>query len=161
MQPIKVEITASVVAWYGAILATLSAIKVGRDMINDRSRLKITYQTGMRILGGDGGDYFSIKVTSKSKRTTKLTHVGMRFLPDWDRALLLADEQPRTLTDENPSTTYAKPESAITTRNPLWLVYVIDARGREYHYYARRFGRLKWWQYQAKYKLLKRRPRST
>ena len=154
MQIIKIDISASTVAWYGAIVATFGGVKALDDILNDLGRLKITFQTDMMIAGGGNvsDDQIAIHVTNKSKRPSKITHVGMRFLPNWDRALLYPNEPPRVLNEEHPSTVYVKPQSGLDLEH-LWFVYVIDARGKEYHWYKYKSGRLKWWQYRLRNKL--------
>jgi hypothetical protein len=156
MPIIRIDISASTVAWYGAIVATLGGVKALHDILNDRGRLKIIFQTDMMIAGGGSvtEHQLSIHVTNKSKRPAKITHIGMRFLPKWDEALLYPNERPRVLTEEHPSTVYVKPEEGLDLEH-LWLVYVIDARGKEYHWYKHGSGRLKWWQYQLRNKLRK------
>jgi hypothetical protein len=155
MQMIKIDIGASTVAWYGAVVATLGGIKAINDLLNDRGRLKITFQTDMMLVGGNNvkEDQIAIHVTNKSKRPAKITHVGMRSLPDWNRALLWHNEAPRVLTEEDPATVYVKPQKGLALES-LWFVYVVDARGREYHWYKKRTGRLKWWQYKLSSRLV-------
>lgn len=156
MPIITIDVSASTVAWYGAIVATLGGMKALNDILNDRGRLKISFQTDMMIAGGGkvSDDQVAIHVTNKSKRPAKITHVGMRMLPNWDRALLFAGEQPRTLTEEDPSTVYVQPQKGLDLDN-LWFVYVIDARGKEYHWYRRKVGYLKWLQYRLRNRLRK------
>jgi hypothetical protein len=165
MQILKIDVTASTVAWYGAIVATLGGIKALNDILNDRGRLKVTFQTDMMVVAAPGQvseGHVAINVTNKSKRPAKITHVGLRRLPNWDRALLWPNEIPRVLTEENPATVYVKEQEGLDLDN-LWFVYVINARGKEYHWYKKRTGRLKWWQYKLRNKLRlhKRRSRST
>jgi len=150
MTGIALNITAPSVAWYGAVVATLSGIKALSDILNDRGRLKISFQTDMMIAGDSeaNDEHIAIRVTNKSKRPAKITHVGLRTLPSWNHALLFAGEASRTLTEEDPATIYIQPQRSIDLEH-LWFVYVIDARGKEYHWYKRRYGRIKWYQYKA------------
>ena len=147
----QVVISASSVAWYGAIVATASGIKALHDLLNDRGRLKIRFQTDMMLVGSNNvkEDQITVHVTNKSKRPAKITHIGMRFLPNWDEAMLYPNEQPRTLTEEDPATIYVKPQKGLDLDN-LWFVYVIDARGKEHHWYKNKTGRLRWWQYKMR-----------
>ncbi len=156
MPIIRIDVSASTVAWYGAIVATFVGIKALNDILNDRGRLKISFQTDMMIVGGGSvsDSQVSISVTNKGKRPAKITHVSMRFLPDWDRALLWAGERPRILTEENPSTIYVKPQEGLDLEH-LWLIEIIDARNKKYHWYRQKSGRLRWWQYQLRNKLKK------
>ncbi len=89
---ITISITADAVAWYGAIVATLGAVKVIYDMWGDKGRLDISFQRDMFIAGEYDEDQVLIRVVNKSKRPTQLTHVGMRFYKDWDKALLFVNE---------------------------------------------------------------------
>ena len=150
----SLTITADTVAWYGAILATLSAAKVLYDIWGDKGRLDISFQRDMFIAGSDGESQVLIRVVNKSKRPTQITHVGMRFYKDWDKALLFAGEPTRSLSEQSPAAMYVQPQKGLDLKD-LWFVYVIDVRGKEHHLYWRRLGFLKWWQYKLRNKLRK------
>jgi len=151
---ISISITADTVAWYGAIVATLGAVKVIYDIWGDKGRLDISFQRDMFIAGSDGEDQVLIKVVNKSKRPSQITHVGMRFYKDWDKALLFVNEPTRNLSEANPSAMYLQPQKDLDLAD-LWFVFVIDVRGKEHHLYWKRLGFLKWWQYKIRNKLRK------
>ena len=150
-----VSITANTAAWDGAILATLSTAKVLYDIWGDKGRLDLSFQRDMFIAGSDGEKQVLIRVVNKSKRPTQLTHVGMRFYKDWDKAILFVNEPTRNLNEQNPAAMYVQPQKDLDLED-LWFVYVVDVRGKEHHLYGRRFGFLKWWQYKIRNKLVKR-----
>ncbi len=56
MTDFKIEITASTVAWYAAIVATISAFFSGFNMWRDRPRIKISLKKNMKIYPADIGD---------------------------------------------------------------------------------------------------------
>ena len=152
---LSISITADAVAWYGAIVATLGGVKVIYDIWNDKGRLNISFQRDMLYLGPNKEPQVVIRVINKSKRPTQLTHVGMRFYKDWDKATVFINELTRSLNEQSPATVYIHPQKDIDLSD-LWFVYVIDARGKEHHLYLRKFGFLKWWQYSIRNKLIRR-----
>jgi len=79
---IKFEITASAVAWYGAIVATFSLLFVGLNYLRDRAKIKVkinfgyictdAYSNGaMKIIG--------IEVINKGRRSVTLHGAGFHL----------------------------------------------------------------------------------
>ena len=152
----SITISANTVAWYGAILATLSTIKVLYDIWSDKSRLDISFQKDMVILDANANKEMQvlIRVVNKSKRPTQITHWGVRFYKSLDTALVFLNAPTQNLNEQSPSAHYLHPQKDLDL-DDLWFVYVVDVRGNEHHLYARRFGFLKWWQYKLRNKLSK------
>ena len=46
---IKLEISATSVAWYGAIVATASVIATGYNVLRDRAKLRIDIKPNMKV----------------------------------------------------------------------------------------------------------------
>lgn len=133
---ITVNITATHVAWYGALLATLTAFKVVYDLWSDRGRIKIEWQYNMRMTDSDDS-YFVVTVINKGRRPCKITHVAYKIVGRKEIALLtdsFYNENLRVLTEEQPSTAY-RMEQGELTESKLWFVTVMDARGKEYRSY--------------------------
>ena len=88
------EISASAVAWYGAIVATLSGAVLAYNILRDRARLLITVTPNMQFLNPDepceSGTFTLVKVVNCGRRPITITHVWF----DGGRkanSLLLAD----------------------------------------------------------------------
>lgn len=146
---ISINISASSVAWYAALIGTFGGIKALVDLWNDRGRITIKYMPGMLVKNSRGiyeenKKYFSVEVINKGRRPIKITHVGTKFF-DQELTSLFADSflegVDRTLTESHPSTNYLVDQTGMQL-NKLWYVYAIDAKGNEYREYA---GDLKWY----------------
>jgi len=140
---INLNISASSVAWYAAIVATFGALKAINDLWNDRGRIKIQYQADMLVENTNGvydesKKYFSTTVVNKGRRPVKITHTGAKFF-DREEISLFTDsffkDADRTLTESHPSTVYLTDQSGLPL-NKLWYVYAIEAKGKEYKKYA-------------------------
>jgi len=133
---VNISISASSVAWYGAILASLTTLKVLKDLWHDRSRVKIEWLFNMSITG-ETKKYFLVNVINKGRRPVKITHVATKEYGQTRVGLLghsLTNEKSRILTEENPSTNYPVVQGDISPKS-LWYVVVYDARGKEYRKY--------------------------
>lgn len=132
----SLNISADVVAWYGAIIASVAGAKNLYDWWGDKHRLKIEWQFGMHVQGEEG-DYLVITAINKGKRSIKITHVAVKTYGE-KRVSILTDsftkDEQRTLTDDKPSTQYLVKQEGVTPEN-LWFVIMYDARGREYRRY--------------------------
>jgi hypothetical protein len=140
---INLNVSASSVAWYAAIVATFGVFKAINDLWNDRGRIRIQYQPGMLVksTGGvydESKKYFSTTVINKGRRPVKIMHVGAKFFGREETSLFTdsffkgAD---RTLTELHPSTIYLTDQTGLSL-NKLWYVYAIEAKGKEYRKYA-------------------------
>lgn len=142
---ISINITAEAVAWYAAIIATFSAVKVIYDILTDRRKIKLSYRTDVVIQGG-GYDsevqQFCIEVINTGKRIVKILNVGY-FQKDGRKVLLsdsLYNPESRILTDSNPSTSYFTPNKNVSL-DKLWYIYALDGRGKVYKKYLYKFAR--------------------
>ncbi len=146
----KLEISAPAVAWYGAIIATISFVVASYNVWRDRARLKIKYGYGYKIIGplgnNDDTEYFQTTVINLGQRPVKITHVGAIFY-DVDKKILFTssfDKQngENILTENNPSTYYLTDLEDLDIEK-LNFVYAIDAKGKEYRKYASRIPTFK------------------
>lgn len=133
---VHIDISAGMVAWYGAIIATVGASKNIYDMWNNRSRLKIEWQFNMHMQN-ETDKFFVITAINKGKRPIKITHVAVKQYGTKEVVLLghsFTHEELRILTDDRPATTYPVIQGDLGPNN-LWYVMMYDARGREYRRY--------------------------
>lgn len=133
---ISINISASSVAWYGAILASLTALKTIVDLLNDRRRIKIEWQFNMKMT--DTNDtFFVVTVINKGRRPSKITHVATKSYGQKEIALLTDSfyhQEKRILTEQQPSTMYRVKQGNLSSEI-LWYVSVTDATGKEYRRY--------------------------
>ena len=82
MPDITITISASTVAWYAAIVATLSLAMNGLKAWRDRARIVVTARAGYRVSGGGAydpnKDYIVLIVYNKGRRPKTIENVGLR-----------------------------------------------------------------------------------
>lgn len=144
---ISINITAETVAWYAAIIATFSAIKVVYDILTDRRKIKLSYRTDVRVQGGDynpNEEQFCLEIVNTGKRVVKIINAG--YFEKNGKKCILSDSlfnlENRILTDSNPSTSYLLPLKDIEL-DKLWYLYALDGRGKVYKQYVYRSARLR------------------
>ena len=81
----RLEISASAVAWYGAIVATIGILVSLYNVLRDRARIKIKYQEDMQIIGpqtvyDSNKTYFNITVINKGRRPVNITKAAIRTI---------------------------------------------------------------------------------
>jgi len=136
MTDFKIEITASVVAWYAAVVATTSAFFSGLNIWRDRPRIKISLNKNMQIhpasIKEDDKTFIAVNVANKGRRTTTITHVGFYEIGKKETGLLADSfiKGPREL-QEGKSTMYLMDQSLIDIEK-LKTVIAIDATGKTY-----------------------------
>ena len=89
-------ITASAVAWYAAIVSTLTSGVQFANFLRDRVRIKINFQRGMETMGDpqrDGMTLMLITVSNTGRRPVTITTLGMMYLQS--RGAVFPDTQPR------------------------------------------------------------------
>jgi hypothetical protein len=144
---ISIKVTADSVAWYAAIIATFSAIKVVYDILSDRRKIQLSYGTDVRIQGAGydpNENQFCIEVVNTGKRIVKVVNVGY-FKRDGSKGIFsdsLFNLQDRILTESNPSTSYLVPLKDVEVSN-LWYLFALDGRGKVYKKYLYKFARLR------------------
>jgi len=147
---IKIEISATTVAWYGAIVATMSAVIGILNYLRDRSKIKIRYKGGWKIIGqqalyDSAKTYFVITVINKGRRPIRIERAGIRMVGLEHPWFLLSDSfmpyRNKVLTEENPTTEFLVSEELIDF-SKAWYIAVKDATGREYRKYFHLFPTL-------------------
>ena len=92
----KIEISASAVAWYAAIVATAGMLVSLYSVFRDRAKIKIKYQRDMQIIGPQtvydpNKTYFNITVTNQGRRPVNITKAAFRTIGTRKKYALLAD----------------------------------------------------------------------
>ena len=130
---IKFEISASAVAWYAAIVATLSAVVSAYNIFRDRAELLIKVMANMKIAPPeppyDDNTYVVVTVTNCGRRPTTIANVWFEKAKR-ESKLLLADSVKggaRELT-ESKSADYLCAQSQLDPS--LKYVCVSDSAGR-------------------------------
>ncbi len=136
MTDFKIEISASTVAWYAAIVATTSAFLSGFNIWRDSRRIKITLKKHMKIYPPDPGEedkvFLVIDVANVGRRPITITHVGFYEIGKKEGGLL-ADSFTKGQREiqEGKSTVYLMDQSLIDIEK-LKTVIAVDATGKTY-----------------------------
>ncbi len=145
----SINITADAVAWYGAIVATISLVFSGITIWLDRSKIKISHSKSWvpNVPGYDPHElYFDIQVRNVGRRTVALGNVGIKLFDG--SALLLADSfnvrVNKILTEQNPRTNFLTKVKDIDFTKTHYIT-VFDEKGREYRKYFSHFPTFKKW----------------
>jgi len=105
MSTLHIEISASVVAWYGAIVATISVIAsaiLGTiTLLRDRASIKIKISHGFLVHGPNLSDdlYIFIEASNKGRRPVTLTSVGFKLKNGNNIVFTEPRELPKELTE--------------------------------------------------------------
>lgn len=155
-QYLTLEISANTVAWYGAIVATLSIGILLYNTWRDRAVIEIRYQKNMIVSGGQSiypadKTYFNVSVINKGRRPVNITRAGYRTFGRERKFGLFCDSfsphRNKILTEESPITEFFVEQDEEVLKS-VWYICVYDATGREYRKYLHAFPAL-WgiWQY--------------
>ena len=92
---LTITITAEAVAWYAAIVATVSVAVQAAIFFRDRKRVKVSFRMGYEIIGDPRytGTYTMVYVVNTGRRPFTLTNMGLRYLKG--RAAVFTDVTPR------------------------------------------------------------------
>jgi len=79
---LTITITAEAVAWYAAIVATVSVAVQAAIFFRDRKRVKVSFRMGYEIIGDPRytGTYTMVYVVNTGRRPFTLTNMGLRYL---------------------------------------------------------------------------------
>lgn len=143
MPDFSLQITASAVAWYAAVVATFSLAVSAYNAWKDRARITIKYTKGWLVVGGDpyyqaDVTYYGVTVINKGQRTVAIGNVGIKLLDG--TALLLAESingrRNKVLTEQNPKVEFLTPQADL----PFDLFYRIEvydeAGGKYFKYFS-------------------------
>lgn len=143
---IKIEISANAVAWYGAIVASLSVIFSAYQIWRDSSRIKISLETGLNFYNAapfykENIEYIGVSVVNKGRRPIKITHATFLVLGDEKKLLLtdsFADHRKQVITEDEPKTQFFI-EASLVDLGKIWCIVVTDGAGRDYKKYVKKF----------------------
>lgn len=144
------EISASTVAWYGAIVATAGTCISVINFLRDRPKIKIQFQKDMNIYGPQSiypkdKTYISITVINKGRRPVNITKAGFRTLGATRKYTIFNDSfsthRNRVLTEESPTSDFMieQDEKMLEMLKGTWYIWVQDATGRMYRKYLHPF----------------------
>ncbi len=135
---ISLQISATSVAWYGAIVATISAIVGIINALRDRARVDISFQKGLMLVNArapytDDKTYFAVNITNKGRRPVAIGNVGVKYISGETFILAgsLDNQETRVLTEEKPRTMILTAEETLDLTK-LHTILVYDLSGREY-----------------------------
>lgn len=144
------EISASTVAWYGAIVATAGALISIYNVLRDRPRIKMQFQKDMNIYGHQSvypkdKTYISITVINKGRRPVNITKAGLRTLGAERKYAMFNDSfsahRNRVLTEESPTSEFMveQDEKILELLSGAWYIWTQDATGKMYRKYLHSF----------------------
>ena len=142
---ITVQITATHVAWYGAIVATLGMAIALVNSWRDRARIKIQYKRNAQIVGlpqhyDPQKTYFNVTVINKGRRPVNITKAGFGVVGKEAPIALLSDSfsplRNKVLTEENPTSEFFVEQDEDLLRHATYI-FTVDGTGREYRRYLR------------------------
>jgi len=105
MSTLHIEISVSTVAWYGAIVATISVIAsiiLGTiTLLRDRASIKVKISHGFLVYGPNLGEdlYIFIEASNKGRRPVTLTSVGFELKNGHNIVFTKSRELPKELTE--------------------------------------------------------------
>lgn len=143
---LSIQISASSVAWYGAIVATFGAAVAIYTAWKDRPRIKIKFEPDQHMIGNnllypENQTYLCITVINKGRGPIRIEQASVRqygykgyfILPDSFR-----DHRPKVIDEKSPRTTFATSQDQFTI-NKIYCVVVIDGAGNKYVKYVKPF----------------------
>lgn len=143
----KIEISASAVAWYGAIMATVGMLVSLYSVFRDRANIKILYQRDMKIIGrqtiyDQDITYFNVTVANQGRRPVNITKAALRTIGTQKKYALLADSfsahRNRVLDESKPTTDFMTKQDEALLAN-TWFICVYDGTGKVYRKYLHLF----------------------
>lgn len=141
---VKIAISPTLVAWYGAIVATVGMLVSLYNILRDRAKIKIRYQKDMRVIGSQAvydpnKTYFNITVINRGRRPINITKAALRTIKSGKKYMLLTDSfavhRNRVLDESNPTTEFMIEQTDEVLTN-LWFICVYDAAGGRHRKYV-------------------------
>ncbi len=138
MKEITIEISASMVAWYGAIVATLAVIISGWIAWRDRARIVVTSMGPYRVTPGGPydptKDYIAITVANHGRRPKTVNLVGVKLRSGKSKHIGASDaliKGPQELTEGRSFHYYMKEEGDLSLENVKY-VWANDQTGKQF-----------------------------
>jgi hypothetical protein len=134
----------SAVAWYGAVVATISIVINILVYSKDRAIIKINFQKNMHVIGkyptnySPNKIYFVISVVNKGRRPIKIVKAGAKLFTGDKKLMIFSDSfafaGKRVLTESEPSSDFLVEQSLINVED-IEYIWVEDGAGRVYKKY--------------------------
>jgi hypothetical protein len=140
----QMDISENIVAWYGAIVATLSTLFSVYQLWRDSARIDIKLETGITFHGTtpfykENTEYVGVSVINRGRRPIKIVSARLRLIGEKKDLFMtdsLAEHRVQVLTEENPKTTFYAEKSMIDI-DKLWCILIADATDKKYRKYSR------------------------
>lgn len=136
-EPITIQISATAVAWYGAIIATVSILIGAYNAWRDRARIKVkvSYHILLKPLGNK--EFAVITVINRGRRPITLNSIGsVGFALKGGKVLMSTDLEmnrfPIQITEGNSTDIHIEKEGVIKYKNGLLYAFAKDATGKVY-----------------------------
>lgn len=162
MQKILENILENPVAWYGAIIATVSIIIGILNYLHDRAKVIVKFQKNMRMgpryivnssPWSPEKDYFVITVVNKGRRLVKISKAGLKYYGRLQKPWVIAGDSvlktDRTLTESNPATDFLIEQDRLNLEE-IYFVWAEDVIGKVYKRYAHKLPTFWRWYYLLK-----------
>jgi len=138
---ITIQIPANIIAWYGAVIATIAAIVSIYNTWRDRSKVILEFGRNFHRPEDWDSPMFYISVINRGRRPVKIDKSWITVY-GYAGEVLLADSlttgQERTLDERNPKITFWTKESTLNVRN-IYCVSASDETGKVYKKYVKKF----------------------
>lgn len=141
-----IEISANVVAWYGAVVATAGFIFSAYSVWRDSARLKISISRKINLYNTNGlykknVDYIGVTVVNRGRRPIKISSAELLILGNKNRLFLtdsLFDHRIQTITEDEPKKQFFVEEKDVDF-DKIYCVVVKDGAKRVYKKYTKKF----------------------
>lgn len=133
MSSFSITISASAVAWYAAIVGTLSMLILAVKAWRDRPRVRVSARGNMKLLGdADDKSYIAITVVNAGHRPATVTAVALKVRGKYDLTAGESTREPVELT-EGRSRTYLMDQADFDREYvfpDIRYVFAVDTTGR-------------------------------
>lgn len=149
MPDINISISANSVAWYAAIVATISALIAVLNYLNDKRRLKVSISRGFLTGVGDDSTKLFLKAANIGKRPVTVNGVGFNLKGKTDITLMHTPmlNLPYTIKEGNSCQTWIEHEEFLMqlkqdgdTIQDITHIWFRDSTGKIY----KKRAKLKW-----------------
>lgn len=141
------EITASAVAWYAAIVATVSAAVELGNYFRERVNVRVSFQRNMEMVNDlqhAGMILTLVAVVNTGRRTVTITCVGIEYLKGGGAVLFdIVPPLPRLLAEGQQLMAFADEKNLRFTEVKSFIA--ADASGCKFHAHFAPLHRRIWW----------------
>ncbi len=145
MPSISIQITASMVAWYAAIVSTLAVGVAVYNAWRDSARPQIKWEPNRMIFGDpdfpEDVTHLCVGVTNRGRRPIRIEQAALQVYGQSGHLLLahsFSNNRIRVLDEQNPSTSILVRQDLFDIKK-VYCVVVVDGTGRTYKKYLKRF----------------------